>query len=116
MLDTIYISKTLPQEIQNLLSENLGKVFGVTSDGEASLYVLNHKDKPKEDSFNIVFLDSSLDIVRQPNCDYFQPFKYKENTTEYDPRLFLNLVEFHIERLKLSPVLYSNHETILACD
>ena len=116
MLDTIYISKTLPQEIQNLLSENLGKVFGVTFEGEASLYVLDYKDKTKEDSFNIVFVNFSSDIDRQLNCDYFQPFKYDENTTEYNPRLFLNLVEFHIERLKLSPVLRSNHETILACD
>jgi hypothetical protein len=116
MLDTIYISKTLPQEIQNLLSENLGKVFGVTSEGEASLYVLDYKDTPKEDFFNIIFVDFSSDIDRHPNCDYFQPFKYKESIYKYNPRLFLNLVEFHIERLKLSPVLYSNHETILACD
>lgn len=116
MLDTIYISKTLPTEIQNLLSDNLGKILGITSEGEASLYVLDYKDKTKEDSFNIVFVEVSSNIDKQPNCDYFQPFKYDDNTTEYNPKLFLNLIEFHIERLKLSPVLYSNHETILACD
>lgn len=116
MLDTIYVSKKLPSEIQSLISETLGKIFNVTDKENASLYILNHDEKLNKKGFMVVYVDNNKSIKRLDNCDYFQPYKYKDDVKPIDPNLFLNLVEFHIERLKLSPVVPADFETIFACD
>ena len=116
MLDKIYISNTLSKEIKHLLSTNLGKVFEIVDNEDTSLNAIHYTDELPQTGFNVVFTDVSSDIDCQDNCDYFQPFKHNEEVKEIDITLFMNLVEYHAERLKLSPVLNSNYETILACD
>jgi len=116
MLDTIYISKNLPSEVQSLLTEMLGKIFDITDKDKASLYILNHSDKPNKKGFMVVYVDSTKLLEKVENCDYFQPYKYNDTIKTIDPKSFLNLVEYHIERLKLSPVVPADFETIFACD
>ena len=116
MLDTIYISKKLPKDTQSSITEMLGKIFDITDKEEASLYILNHNEKLDKKGFMVIYVDHSNKIDRVKNCDYFQPYKYKENVGSVDSKLFLNLIEYHIERLKLSPVVAADFETILACD
>lgn len=116
MLDTIYVSKKLPSEVHSLLTEKLGKIFEITHKENASLYVLNHDEKLNKKGFMIVYVDITKKMEKLDNCDYFQPYKYKDDVKTIDPLLFLNLVEYHIERLKLSPVVPADFETIFACD
>jgi len=116
MLDTIYISKNLPNEVQSLLTEMLGKIFDITYKDKASLYILNHNDKPNKKGFMVVYVDNTKPLDKVENCDYFQPYKYNDTIKTIDPKSFLNLVEYHIERLKLSPVVPADFETIFACD
>ena len=116
MLDTIYVSKKLPIKVQELITEMLGKIFNITDKDEASLYILNHNEKLNKKEFMVVYVDHSNKIDRAKNCDYFQPYKYKESVGTIDSKLFLNLIEYHIERLKLSPVVAADFETIFACD
>ena len=116
MLDKIYISNTLSGEVKNLLSNNLGKVFGIVDNEDAPLNAIHYTDELSQTGFNVVFTDASSNIDYKDNCDYFQPFKHNEEVKEIDITLFMNLIEYHAERLKLSPVLNSNYETILACD
>lgn len=116
MLDTIYVSKNLPIKVQELIIEMLGKIFDITNKNDASLYILNHNEKLNKKGFMIVYVDHSNKVDDIDNCDYFQPFKYSEETRSIDPNLFLNLIEYHIERLKLSPVVPADFETIFACD
>lgn len=116
MLDTIYVSTKLPSEIQSLITKALGKIFNITDKEDASLYILNHDEKLNKKAFMVVYVDNTKKIKRLENCDYFQPFKYQDNIEFIDPTSFLNLVEYHIERLKLSPVVPADFETIFACD
>ena len=116
MLDKIFVSNNLPNEVKSLLTEKLGKIFAITDKDQASLYILNHNEKLNKKGFMIVYVDSTKKVEKIDNCDYFQPFKYKDTLKNIDPTLFLNLVEYHIERLKLSPVVPADFETIFACD
>lgn len=116
MLDTIYISENLPNHIKTMLVNKLGTVFAITHKESASIYVLNEEDNLSTDKFKIFYIPHSKDIKRNENSDYFQPYKHNENTDDFSIELFLNLIEYHCTRLKLSPVVLSNFETIFACD
>jgi hypothetical protein len=114
MLDIIYVSQNLPKDIQSLIQSTLGKIFLIGEN--ASLNILDCNDKIIDNAFNIIYVNHSKNITRENNCDYFQPYKNNEKVGNIDINLFLNLIEFHIERLKLSPVVPANFETIFACD
>lgn len=117
MLDSISISKSLPKQVQQIIIDNLGDLFEIKFDhSNSKINILYYKDEIKNNAFQIVYADTSNTLFRKNNSDFFQPYKNNEQIKEINLFLFLNLIEFHIQRLKLSPTIKVYHETIIACD
>lgn len=119
MLETIDISKNLPQSLKKILEDNIGHIYGLQEVEKTSnnkLLISTYNDKIEKSGFAIIYTNSTNNIVQEETVDYFQPFKYNDSIDKIDTNLFLNYVLGHIERLQLSPTIKNYHETILTCD